>query len=301
MVVVFTASFNLVQAQSSPPNPPSQLVATPSSATTINLAWIPPNDIVTGYKIMYKIDNGTFQDLVSNTGSNATTFLDRNLIQNHVYSYQVFAINPSGQSFGSNIVTTTLSPLQSVPSSPTSLIVTPTPAGTLLSWTPPENNGSIITGYKIEFSTTPNNWLTINNNTGTLQTSYQTTINSAPNYVYRVSAINSAGTQGQTLSATSNVQSTNSPILSGTAVSSTQVILSWIPPSYTYGQQIIGYKIELKIGSTYVSQIDKTDPVTSQIISGLIPDKTYTYRVTALFAGDTQSPPSSDVSITPLA
>lgn len=301
MVVVFSMSFDFVQAQFSPPNPPSQLVATPSSATTINVAWNPPDNIVTGYKITYKIDNGTFQDLVSNTGSNATTFSNRNLMQDHVYSYQVFAIDSSGQSIGSNIATTTLSPLKNIPNAPTSLTVSPTPAGTLLSWTPPQINGSSITGYKIEFSVTPNKWLTINNNTGTLQTYYQTTINSAPNYVYRVSAINSMNTQSPTISSTSNVQSTTSPILIGTSVSPTQVNLSWFPPSYTYGQQITGYKIELKSGSTYVSQIDQTGPVTSQIIDGLVPDKTYTYRITALFAGDTQSPPSSDVSITPLA
>lgn len=270
-----------------------------SSATTINLTWNPPDSFVTGYKITYKIDNGTFQDLVSNTGTNSTSFLNRNLMQEHTYFYQIFALDSSNTSTGSNIANATLSSLKIVPSTPTSLTIAPTPAGTLLSWAPPQNNGSSIIGYKIEFSPTPNKWMTLNNNTGTIQTYYQTTINSAPNYAYRVSAINSMGNPSSPVSASStNPQSVSSPILAGNAISPTQVNLSWIPPFYTYGQQIIGYKIEQKMGSTYVSQIDKTSPLTSQIIPGLIPNKTYTYRVTALFAGDTQSPPSSDVSIT---
>lgn len=289
---------DLAHAQSSLPNPPSQLTATPSSATQVDLSWNSPDGIVTAYKIMFALDNGNFQDLVTNTDSNATIFHHRNLTPNHVYYYQVFALNSSGQSTGSNIAIANMLPGDKVPDAPTFLAVTQSSQGTLLSWNAPQNNGgSPIMGYKIEYAATPNHWTTLNANTESQQTTYQTGISFATNYDYRVSAINSMGVGSAT--ASNSIQSRTSPVLTITAISPTQVNLSWIPPSYTYAQQIIGYKIEIKAGTTYVSQVENTGLVTSQTIDGLTTGKTYTYHVMALYAGDTQSPPSSDVSITP--
>jgi len=300
VTTIFSMTVNLAQSQSSPPNPPSGLIATPFSATQSNLSWNAPDDNVTGYKIMFTIDNGTFQDLVSNTDSNATKFVHRNLMQNHIYSYQLFALNSYGQSIGSNIATVTLLKGDRIPNAPAALTLSPSSTGTLLSWNAPQNTGgSAIIGYKIEYSIIPNQWLVLNANTGNQQTSYQTSINSNTNYNYRVSAINSMGS-GSPVTSTS-ISSGTSPILNAVPISPTQVNLSWIPPSYTYNQQITGYKIELKTGTTYASEVDNTGLATSHTIDGLTTGMTYTYHVIALFAGDTQSPPSSDVSVTPLS
>lgn len=286
---------NFAQSQSSPPDPPTDLTTTPSSATQNVLLWNAPVGNVTGYKIMFQIDNGTFQDLVSNTASNATKFVHRNLMQGHVYSYQVFALNSNGQSVGSNIATMAG---DQVPDAPSSLTLTPSLGGILLSWNAPQNSSDII-GYKIEYSAIPNHWIILNANTQNQQTSYQTGFSSDTNYNYRVSAINSVG-EGRPIDSITNTQSGTSPILSATAISPTQVELSWTAPSYTYDQRIIGYKIEVKTGTTYSSEVDNTGLVSSHTVDGLVTGKTYTYHVMALFAGDTQSPPSSDVSVTPL-
>ena len=286
---------NFAQAQSSPPDPPTGLTATSSSATQNSLSWNAPVSNVTGYKVTFQMDNGTFQDLVSNTASNATTFVHRNLMQGHVYSYQVFALNSNGQSAGSNIATIHGN---QVPDAPSSLTLTPTLSGILLSWNAPQNN-SDITGYKIEYSTIPNQWIVLNANTNNLQTSYQTGFSSDTNYNYRVSAINSAG-EGKSIDSITSTQPGTTPTLTATAISPTQVELSWNAPSYTYGQQIIGYKIELKTGTNYATEVDNTGLVSSHTIDGLVSGKTYTYHVMALFAGDTQSPPSADVPVTPL-
>ena len=76
------------------PNAPGNFSAIAVSSTQIDLSWTAPNTAtpITGYKIMYVVDNGSFQELVSNTGTTATKYSHKNLMQDHVYFYQVYAL-----------------------------------------------------------------------------------------------------------------------------------------------------------------------------------------------------------------
>lgn len=83
-------------------------------------------------------------------------------------------------------------------------------------------------------------------------------------------------------------------------VSPTQIDLSWTPPSNTYGQQIIGYKIEEKLSSgIYNTVVDNTGQKTSYSIENLSTGQTYTFIVVALFTGGVDSNPSAEISVTP--
>jgi Fibronectin type III domain len=289
-----------------PPNPPINLVATPYSATQINLSWSAPdsNDgpSLTAYKIVYAMDNGNFQDLVSRDPT-TTSYSHTNLMPGHIYTYEVFALNSVGTSNPSNIVTQTTLQGTLVPSAPTSLTaIASSPTSIFLSWNSPQSNGgSPITGYEIEYGTTTVQWLVLIPNTGNAQQTYfyHTGIDSSKTYYYRVSAINSNGVGAPSNIASSIITPTTTPAITGVAISPTQVNLSWVAPSNTFGQIINGYQIQQKSGTSYINLVENTGLVTSYTISSLTPDTTYTFRIKALFTGGTSSAGSTDVSVTP--
>src|SRR5207249_6846313 len=151
----------------------------------------------------------------------------------------------------------------------TTLVVPPPPTGLTaatasssqinLSWTAPaDNGGSAITGYKIERSTDGgSSWSTLVANTGSTATTYSDTgLAHTTTYTYRVSAINSVGTSPPSngASATAPAIAPSPPsALGATAVTSSQINLSWTAPTDNGGSAITGYMIERSAngGSTW--------------------------------------------------
>ena len=90
--------------------------------------------------------------------------------------------------------------------------------------------------------------------------------------------------------------------LNATAVSPTQITLSWLPPMQNYGKTIVGYKIDKELGGgvfdTLVENTESTFPTYS--ITGLATGTTYTFRVSAVYSDDTSTDPSNWASATPL-
>src|SRR3989449_5443990 len=89
-------------------------------------------------------------------------------------------------------------------------------------------------------------WITIVSNPGSTATTYSDTgLSPGTTYTYRVSAINSVGTSSpsNTPSATTPAVAPSPPTgLTATAVSSSQINLSWTAPN-NGGSPITGYKI----------------------------------------------------------
>src|SRR5207247_10606456 len=82
----------------------------------------------------------------------ATTYSDTGLAAGTTYTYRVSAINSVGTSPPSTTASATT--LAVAPSPPTGLTATAVSSSQIsLSWTSPNNDGSAITGYKIEMST----------------------------------------------------------------------------------------------------------------------------------------------------
>src|SRR5437867_3500370 len=160
-----------------------------------------------------------------------------------------------------------------------------------LSWAAPvDNGGSAITGYKIENSTDGGNtWSTIVSNNGSTATTYSNTgLVHSITYTYRVSAINSAGTSSPSDTAsdkTFDVVPIAPTGLTATAVSSSQINLSWTVPSDNGGSAITGYKIENSTdgGTTWSTIVSNTgSTATTYSNTGLVHSTTYTYRVSAI-------------------
>lgn len=89
--------------------------------------------------------------------------------------------------------------------------------------------------------------------------------------------------------------------LTATAVSPTQINLSWNAPTQNYGKIIIGYKIEqmLPTGAFYTIIENTNSPITSHSLTGLNTNTKYTYRVSAVYSDDTHTDPSNAASATP--
>ena len=305
--VVATPTSNSQPPQNIPPNPPTGLAATSNSLTQINLSWNPPasnaGPPVTGYKIQFSIDSGSFTDLVSNSASTSTSYSHTG-VSSHTYTYQVFAINSVGTSTSSNIASAVPTQVSSAPYTPSGLsAIAASPTSISLSWaTPSSDGGSPIIGYKIEAKIGSGAYTILVANTASSSTSYLNTgLIVGSTYTYRVSAINSIGTSNPSNEASATPTKTFVPTgVTATAVSPTEIDLSWVAPSETYGQLINGYMIDQKLSSNVFDTIvDNTGLTTGYAIKNLQTGKTYTFVVKALFSGGVESNTSIEVSATP--
>ena len=91
------------------PDPPTNLVANPSSPTQIDLTWVAPaydgGAPVTGYRIEVSENGATWADLASSTASAATTYSHIGLRPGSTRHYRVSAINVAGTGLPSGVAT----------------------------------------------------------------------------------------------------------------------------------------------------------------------------------------------------
>ncbi|MGQ0791846.1 MAG: fibronectin type III domain-containing protein [Nitrosopumilaceae archaeon] len=293
------------------PNTPTSLTASDISQTSIKLSWIKPatnnGPPVTGYKIEFKKDSGSFTTLVENTGSTITTYTHPGLTTNSKYTYKISAKNSVGFSPTSNEASatpksTSSPPTENIaPNPPRSLTAQSAgPTQIFLSWKEPTpNNGPAITGYKIESKTTGD--YTVLTTTGNTTSFTHTGLTSGTQYSYRVFAINSAGTSIASSAASAKPSDTIVPTnLIADDISPTEILLTWIAPSQTYGGTISGYIISKKFAADVYDSIGETNgPQTSFTVTGLHTGTEYTFAVKARYNIGTSSDYSSPASATP--
>src|SRR5712691_11070669 len=292
--------------------PPTNLAAAAVSSSEIDLSWTAPTGVglvVSGYEIERSLDGGlTWALLVANTGSAATTYSDIGLAHSTLYTYRVHTIVAGQTSLPSNTASATT--LAVAPSPPTGLTATAASSSQInLSWTAPaDNGGSGITGYQIERSTDGGStWSSLVNTCGTSTSCSDTGLAHATTFTYRVSAINSIGTSpsSNTASATTLAVAPSSPSgLAATAVSPSQIILSWTAPTDNGGSAITGYKIERSTdgGTTWSALVaNPGNTATTYSDTGLSHTTTYTYRISAINSIGTSSASSAVSSTTPIA
>jgi hypothetical protein len=195
-----------------------------------------------------------------------------------------------------------------LPQPPTNLIAQAVSSSQInLSWTAPSD--LLISGYKIESSTDGGSTWSPPVNTGSTATTYSDSgLKPSTPYTYRVSTINPVGTSSPstTASATTFSVVSSSPTpptgLTATAVSSSQINLSWNAPTDNGGSPITGYMIERSTdgGSSWSPPVNTGSTATSYFDTGLSPSTAYTYRVSAINSAGT-SQPSNTASATTTA
>jgi hypothetical protein len=181
------------------PGAPAGLGGT-AAASSVTLAWTAPasdgNAPVADYAVEYGPDTASYT-AVTRTPSTAATQVVTGLTPEAEYVFRVAAINGIGTgSFTSPITRTTLAP--TAPGAPTGLTATPDGYGygyVTLAWTAPaDDGGAAITDYTIQYSSNGgSSWTNYTwGQYGLNENLYGLTVGTE--YVFRVAAVNSAGT-----------------------------------------------------------------------------------------------------------
>ncbi len=209
------------------PGAPSNLSATSTSTTQINLTWTDNSTNETGFKIERSPDGNTGWAEIGTVTANTTTFQNTGLTANTPYYYRVRAYNTSGNSAYSNTSNATTSTI--MPAAPTNLSATAASSTQInLTWTDNSNNE---TGFKVERSPDGSTGWTEIASLAAGTTSYNNTgLTSGIKYYYRVYAYNGGGNSGY--SNTANATTTSVPPiapsgLTAVALSPTSVKLTW--------------------------------------------------------------------------
>ncbi len=284
-------------ADTTAPTAPATLTAAAASPTQANLSWPTATDNigVTGYQVERCQGAGCSSFTQVGTTTGATTYSDTGLSASTSYSYRVRATDAAGNLGAYSPTATATTPAASdttAPSVPTGLNGTGTSLSqTSLNWTASTDNVG-VTGYKVYRNGTQ---------VGTTATaSYADSgLAAGASYNYTVSAYDAAGNNSAQTSAVavSTLADTTAPSvptnLSATAVSSTQVNLSWTASTDNVG--VTGYKI-YRGGSLLA-----TPAATSYQNTGLTAGTSYSYTVSAVDAAGNESAQSTAAQATTTA
>ncbi len=301
-----------VSARTAPPGEPGAPTGLSPAAdgdSAIDLSWTAPSDTgssaITGYRIEVSPDGSDWSDLEANTGSTSTTHKHTGLAPDTTLHYRVSAINGAGTGEPSapDSATTDGTP----PGPPTDLEATANGDSAIgLSWSPPGNIGSSeIIGYRIEVSPDGSDWSDLEANTGSTSTTHKHTGLSPDTALhYRVSAINNTNTGSPSDTASARTAPPGEPGaptgLSATADGDSAIDLSWTAPAYTGTSAIAGYRIEVSPDGSDWSDLEANTGSTATTYkhTGLSPDTTLHYRVSATNAAGTGEPSEPDNATT---
>jgi len=260
-------------------NYPGTLTAQALSSSQVILNWTDRSATETGFAIERSPVTNTSYTQIATATANTTSFTDSGLSEFTTYWYRVRAYNTDTTSAYSNEKQVTT--LHNVPAAPSGLRITSLLSNQVsLSWTDNSGNES---GFKIQrkqgvTGTYADITTTVANITS--YTDRDTALRDGTSYYYRVCATNSAGD-----SAFSNEASGTTPLAkptsaTATAVSSSQINLTWIDNSVSE----TGYKIERKrtaAGSyAQIAQVGANVQNYSDT-NGLASNTRYYYRIRA--------------------
>ena len=316
--VVGTGAFSPASTAITPDTPPAAISVPTSIAgdSQVTLSWVAPTNAgsaITGYRVQVSTSaSGTYSNAAGCTAgltSTATTCVATGLSNGTTYYFKVAAINASGT--GSASPPSTGIVPYSVP------IAASAPTGSsgnsqvALAWTAPSANGSAITGYEVQVSTSSTGPFANAAGCTTAATSTATSctatgLANGTAYYFTIAAINAAGTASASTASASVVPNTTADTASApTGVAGdSQVALSWTPPSNS-GTAITGYRVQVATssGGTYSNATGCTAGLTSTATTctatGLANGTAYYFKVAAINAAGTGTASAASASVTP--
>ena len=261
------------------PAAPSGLTATAASSSQINLAWTDNSSNETGFVVARSTTSGgPYTDLVT-LGANVTSYNNTGLTASTTYYYVVRATGAGGSSANSaQASATTLAPIPAAPSGLTATSISTTQIN--LAWV---DNSSNESGFIVARSTMTGGPYTDVVTTAANVTSYNNTgLAPATTYYYVVRATNSGGSSANSAQASATTASPAPAAPSGltaTAVSSSQINLSWVDNSSNESNFILARSTSS--GGPYTDIATLGANVTSYNNTGLASATTYYYVVRA--------------------
>ena len=292
-----------------PPAKPRDLSAT-ATHNQVVLTWDnPQDDSITGYVILRRIPGvdpeGQFSELVSDTGTAATTYTDASVSAETRYTYRIKAINQHGASERSrwyHIDTPAAPEPETDPAdlAPTGLAAALTGGQVVLTWNAPAEDAGSVTGYEILRAEGEDAPVTLTADTGSAATTYTdaTATTASESYTYSVKAI-----RDEERSQTSNAAAVQLPPAVPTGVLSAAahdwVMLSWNDPQ---DSAITGYRILRRgpdaddPGEFMVLTENTGSADTGYTDTTVEAERSYVYRVQAIGPGGL-SGPSPDLAV----
>jgi len=286
---------------------PSGLSATPYSSSQCNLSWTDNSSAETNYLVERGSSSCSGFSQIASLSANTVSYSDSGLSEATTYCYRVRAYHSTAGTYSSYSGTATCTtPCAAVSGGPSSLSATAVSSSQInLSWTDGTSNE---TGFYIERcqGSGCSNFTQIAS-VGANTTSYSDTgLSEYTSYTYRVRAYRSCGTYSSytnTASATTLCAAVSGgpSSLSATAVSSSQINLSWTDGT----SNETGFYIERCQGSG-CSNFTQIASVAANTISysdtGLSQATTYCYRVRAYrYCGSYSSYTNTSCATTPSA
>ena len=277
------------------PDAPSALITT-SADSQVSLAWTAPTknggSAIINYIVEYSSNSGTSWDVFQSVANTTPNKIITGLSNGTKYMFKVAAVNSKGT--GSYILSSTQNIPFTKPNAPTSVIGIAKNTSVLLLWTAPANNGGLeITNYIIEYSTNSIDWIKFTKSQSANTSISVTNLINGSTYIFRVLAVNDSNN----LSNSNNISSSSiesQSVIPGIAdkptdltplVTNGQIYMSWNAPTNNGGFEILNYSIEYfdlsDNTSIWNNLINTTNSITNTTITGLIPGKTYKFRVSA--------------------
>ncbi|KAL8178832.1 UNVERIFIED_CONTAM: hypothetical protein K2H54_056955 [Gekko kuhli] len=265
------------------PKPPTTLVVTETTATSVTLTWDSGNaDPISYYVIQYKPKTweGTFQEV---DGVATTRYSIGGLSPFSEYEFRVIAVNNIGRGPPSELVEARTG--EQAPSSPPLKVqARMLSASTMLvQWEQPEEPNGQIRGYRVYFTTNPhlplNMWQKHNTDD-----SHLTTVGSlitGTTYSIRVLAFTSVGDgpPSDVIQLKTQQGVPAQPVdFQAEAESDTRIMLSWLPASQ---ERITKYELVYWEGDDKIQHKKTFDPASSYAVEGLKPDTVYKFQLGA--------------------
>ncbi|NWY42525.1 PTPRD phosphatase, partial [Sylvia atricapilla] len=294
-----------VITQTGVPGQPLNFKAEPESETSILLSWTPPrSDTISSYELVYKDGEHGEEQRVSTEPT--TSYRLQGLRPNSLYLFRLAARSPQG--LGASTAEISARTMQSKPSAPPQDISCTSPSSTsiLVSWKPPpvEKQNGIITAYSIKYIGIDGEDVKPHEILGISSDSTQYLLEQLEKWTeYRISvtAHTDVGPGPESLAV---LIRTDEDVPSGPprkveveAVNSTAVKVSWRSPvpNKQHGQ-IRGYQVhyvrmengepkgqpmlkDIMLADAQWEYDDSTEH--EMIVSGLQPETTYSFTVTA--------------------
>ena len=289
------------------PGAPTGVTGTPAHGS-VRLSWTAPvsdgGAPITDYVIEYKREGSATWSTFARDPSDATTAHVTGLANYARYVFRVSAVNVAGTGHASTISSIVM-PLP-LPGMPTGLTAVPGDGRVTLSWSAPPPSAGVpaVIDYVVQFSDNDGaTWATFNDGRSAATSATVTRLANGVSYVFRVQAVNSAGTGTASLpsAAVTPRRAPGSPTGVTATPGNTSVTLSWVAPASSGGAVVTDYIVQYSTsGVSWTTFNDAVSATTSATVTGLVNGAAYMFRVSAVNAAGMGKPSLPSARVTPV-